>query len=118
MAVFGVEIDQIDEDKPAVGRRLQCGDEQIDVAVVALALALLSRVAMGENVADLADRDNGAPGLRGALQQVSVGRRHREILAVGGAGEVFCASADERTRDHTSDMERVAEPPPDAAKVV
>ena len=58
MAPFGVEIDQIDEDEAAVCGRPQRFDEKVDVAVVALALALVPGVAMGEDVADLADRDD------------------------------------------------------------
>ena len=58
VAPLGVEIDEIDEDETAVCGRPQRFDEKIDVAVVALALALVPGVAMGEDVADLADRDD------------------------------------------------------------
>ena len=60
MSPFGVEIDQIDEDQAALRRRRERIEEKIDIAVVALALALVPGVAMGEDVADLADRDDGA----------------------------------------------------------
>ena len=118
MAPFGVEIDQIDEDQPAVGGRLQRVDEEVDVAVVALALALLAGVAMGEDVADLADRDDRAARARGALQEIAGRRRNREILAVGGADEILGALADERPGDDAADVERIAEPARDAAEIV
>ena len=118
MAVFGVEIDQVDEDEPAVRRGLQRLDQQIDVAVVALALALLSGVAVGENVADLADRDDRAARPSRPLQKIAVGRRHGEILAIGRADEIFRRFADEWARDHPPDLQRIAETPPDAAELV
>ena len=58
MSPFGVEIDQIDEDQAAFGRRCERFEQKIDIAVVALALAFVAGVAMGEDVSDLADRDD------------------------------------------------------------
>ena len=87
---------------------LESIDEEIDIAVVALALALAPGVAMGKNVADLADRDDRPASARRSLQQIAVGRRNREILAIGGADEIFGASADERPGDDAADVERIA----------
>ena len=92
MAKFGVEIDQIDDNEPAVGGRRQRLEQEVDIAVVALALAFRSGVAVGENVADLADRDDRALGARSPLKQIAVRRGNREILAIGGADEVPGAS--------------------------
>ena len=93
-------------------------EQKIDVAVVALALALVAGVAMGENVADLADRYDRAAGAGGALQNIALRRRHGEILAVGGAGEVLGARAEERPRDHAADVQGIAQPPRNPAKIV
>ena len=72
MAPFGVEVDEIDEDEAAVRRGLERVEQEIDIVVVVPALDLAPGVAMGEDVADLADGDDGASGLRGASQQVPV----------------------------------------------
>ena len=118
MAPFGVEVDQIDEDQPAVRRGLERFEEKIDVAVVALALDLLAGVAMGEDVADLADGDDGAASLRRALQEIAVGRRHGEILAVRRADEIIRGPADKGPRDDPPDPERIAETARDAAELI
>ena len=118
MSPFGVEIDQIDEDQAAVRRRPERIDEKVDIAVVALALALVPGVAMGEDVADLADRDDSAAGASGALQNIALRRRHGEILAIAGAGKVLGARAEERTRDHAPDLQRIAQPARDPAKII
>ncbi len=60
MAPLRVEVDEVHEDDTAVRRLLQGFEQQVDVAVVAPAFDLAPGVAMGENVADLADRDDGA----------------------------------------------------------
>ena len=73
---------------------------------------------MGEDVADLADRDDRAAGARGPLQNIAVRRGHREILAVGGAGKVLGARADERPRDHAADVQRIAQAARDPAKII
>ena len=89
MTPLRVEVDQIDEDEPAVRRCLERFEEKVDVAVVALALALRPGVAMGEDVADLPDRDDRAARLSRPLQEIAVRRGNREILAVRGADEVL-----------------------------
>ena len=109
MPPFGVEIDQIDEDQAALRGRRERLEEKVDVAVVALALALVPGVAMGEYVADLADRDDCAARARGPLQEIAVRRRNGEILAVGGSREVLGARAEERPGDHAPDLQRIAE---------
>src|SRR5690348_3140598 len=118
MAPFGVEIDQIDDDEPALRGRRKRVEEEVDVGVVALALALVAGVTMGEDVADLADRDDRAARARGALQEVAVRRRYGEVLAVRRADEVFRARADEGPRDDPPNLQLVAELPRDAAELV
>ena len=88
MAVFAVEIDQVDENEAAVGGLAERAKREVDVGGVVAALDLAAGEAMGEDVADLADRRDLAPRLDRALQQIVGQRRNREILAVGGAGEI------------------------------
>src|SRR5580693_569115 len=118
MSPFGVEIDQIDEDQAALRRRPERIDEKVDIPIVALALALVPGVAMGEDVSDLADRYHRAAGAGGALQYIALRRRHSEILAVRGPGEVLAARAEERTRDHAPYLQGIAEPARDPAKII
>src|SRR5271165_1264064 len=109
MTPLRVEVDEIDEDEPAARRCLERLEEKIDVAVVALALALRPGVAMGEDVADLADRDNRAAPAGRPLQEIAVRRGNREILAARSADEILGASADEGPRDDAPDVERIAQ---------
>ena len=83
-----------------------------------LPLHLATGVAMGEDVADLADRDDGASRLRGALQEIAVRRRHGEVLAMGRADEILRIRPDERPRDNASDVQRIAKAARDAAKLI
>src|SRR3984957_336364 len=93
MSPFGVEIDQVDEDQAPLRRCPERIEQKVDIAVVALSLALVPGVAMGEDIANLADRDNRSAGAGGPLQNVAVRRRHGEVLAIGGAGKVLDACA-------------------------
>jgi hypothetical protein len=99
-------------------RRIQRAQEEVDVAVVALALALGAGVTMGEDVADLADRDDRAARARCPLQEVAVRRRNREILAMRGANEVLGASADEWPRYDPPYLQRIAETARDPAEII
>ena len=84
-----------------------------------LPLTLATGIAMGEDVADLADRDDCAPRLRGALQEVAVRRRHGEILAMGRADEVLGRLDPTNGRAITRPMfKRIAKPARDAAEIV
>src|ERR1700722_6705915 len=118
MSPFGVEIDQVDEDQSAFGRRGERLKEEVDIAVVALALALVPGVAMGEDVANLANRDNCAAGASRSLQNIALRRRHGEVLAIAGARKVLGARAKERTRDHAPDLQWIAQSARDPAKIV
>src|SRR5580704_14606702 len=118
MAPFGVEIDQVDDNQGALRRRPERIDEEVDIPIVALALALVPSVAVGEDVANLSNRDNCAAGAGGPLQNIALRRRHGEILAVGGAGEVLAAHAEERTRDHAPDLQGITQPARDPAKII
>src|SRR5208282_6493317 len=109
MTPLGVEVNQVDENEPAVRRRLERLEEKVDVAVVALALALRPGVAMSEDVADLADRDDRATRARRPLQEIAVRRGNREILAMRSADEILRASADEGPSDDAPDVERIAQ---------
>ncbi len=81
-------------------------------------LYLLAGAAMSEDVADLADRYDGATGLRENVEDRLAGRRRREILAVAGARETACGGADERARDDAADPVLVAERARDPAQIV
>ncbi len=58
---------------------------------------------MGEDVVDLADRDDRPPGIVGAVQQRRLGRQYGVILAVAGALEIGGRFADEGPGDHAAD---------------
>ena len=73
---------------------------------------------MGEDVADLADRDDIAARRAARCSRLPSRRGNREILAIGGADEILGACADERPRDDAADVERVAEPARDSAKII
>ena len=88
MAPFSVEIDQIDEDEPPFEAVGSASSKRSMLPSLSLPLRSVAGVVMGEDVADLADRDDRATRVRGPLQQVAVGRGHREILAIGGADEI------------------------------
>ena len=104
---------------PPSGVVLQRLEQQIDVAVVALALALVAGVAMGEDVADLADRDDRAARLRGALQadcRPAAGWRNPCGSACGRNPSRFAPT---NGRAMTRPMfERIAEAARDAAEIV
>ena len=119
MAPFGVEIDQVDEDKPPSGVSLQRLDEQVDVAVVAFALALAPGVAMGEDVADLADRDDRAPApAPRAARILPSGGGMAKSLRFGVRAKSLGARPNERARDHPADVQRIAQAPRDPAEIV
>src|SRR3984957_11032739 len=118
MSPFGVEIDQIDEDQAAFRSRLERIEQKVDIAVVAFALALVPGVAMGEDVADLADRDDGSASARRSLQNIAIGRRHGEILTIGGARKVLGARADEGAGDNAPDVQWIAQPACDPAEII
>ncbi len=88
------------------------------MVVVRLALALRARVAVGEDVADLADGHDGAAGLGATVEDVAVGRRDGEVLPVGRALERAAALADEGAGDDAADHQRIDDTAADAAEVV
>ena len=105
--------------KPPSGKVLHRLDGRRQAGIVAVRLDLPAGAAMGENVADLADRDDGPrPPLVSVSRIVSAGGGVGEILAVAGALEPVFGRADEGPRDDAADIERVAELPGDAAELV
>ena len=93
-------------------------ERQVDVVAVVPALEFAPGVAMGEDVADLADRDDLASGARRALEEVAGQRRDGEVLAMGGAGEIGRRAPDEGAGDDAPDRQRIAQAPRDAADLV
>jgi hypothetical protein len=63
----------------------------------------------------LADADDLAARFGGAREQIAGWRRHREILAMGGAREIGGGPADEGPRDDAADVQRIAQSPRDRA---
>src|ERR1700722_1997206 len=118
VAIFGVEIDEIDEDEAAVRRARQRLERQVDMRRIADALHLTAGAAMSKNIADLADRDDVPARLCGALENIVGRRRNREILAPRRADKIASAAADEGTRDDPADVERIAEDTRDAAEII
>ena len=64
---------------------------------------------VGENVADLADRDDSAAGLRETIEKRGRWRQHRIILAIGGAGEIAGSGADEGAGDDAADVQFIGQ---------
>ena len=58
------------------------------------------------------------PASSGALQEITVRRRHGEVLAMSRADEILRVRPDERPRDNPSDVQRIAKAARDAAKLV
>ncbi len=113
-----VEIDKI-SNRESVGRQsVERGEKQIEIGVVARPLTLLAGVSVREDVADLADADDGTSGLGGALEQVPRWRLHSEILAVGSPPERRSRFAGEGPRDHPADVQRIAKAAGDPADVI
>src|SRR5579883_1633298 len=118
MAVFGIEIDQIDENQSAIRDARQSLKRQVDMRHIVRAFHLPAGMAMGENVADLADRDDVAPRFGGALEKIAGRRRDGEVLAPRRARKFAGAAAEKRARNDAADLERIAELSRDAAKIV
>ena len=64
MAEFAVEIDEVRKDEAALGQRLHRVDRCGEAGIVAVRLDFLAGAAMSEDVADLADGDDGAARFR------------------------------------------------------
>ena len=76
---------------------------------MACALNLSTRVAMGENVADLADGNHRTPRLCRAIEEVADGWRHGEVLAVGRTAKIAGPRAKKGARDYATYIERINE---------
>ena len=87
VAVFAVEIDQIGEDESAIRQGFHGHNGSGQAGVVAMRLDLPTRAPMSENVADLADRDDGPAGFCKLIQDRVFWRLSGEILAVSGSYE-------------------------------
>ena len=72
----------------------------------------------GEDIADLADRDDRAACARRPLQEIAVRRGNREILAMRSADEILRASADKRPSDDAPDVDGIAQSARNAAKFI
>ena len=92
VAVERVEVDEVGEDERAV-RGVPCFRERrVEHRHVVLRQDGARDAAMGEDVGDLADRHHGAAGRGDAIEQGVGVRRRGQVLAVGGAFEVFALS--------------------------
>ena len=118
MAEVCVEIDVIGEQEAAVRKGFQRRDCHGEMLHVVAALHLGAGVAMTENVANLADADNGAPGLRRAIEDRAIGRWQREILAILRAFVSVGRRSHEWPRDDAPDVQAITQAPRDAADLV
>ena len=91
MAILAVEIDQVGEDETAIRQVCHGVDRSRQARVVAMRLDLLTRAAMSEDVADLADRDDRPAGLRQHIEDRVARRLSGKILAVAGSRETCLA---------------------------
>ena len=104
MAEIGIEIDEVGHDEAAVGQRLHGFQRGAHQRFVARNLDFAARAGMGEDVADLADRDDSAARLGQTIEKRWRRRQHRIILAVGGAGEISWRSVPMKGRAMTRPM--------------
>ena len=118
VAVFAVEVDQIDEDEAAVGGLAERRSARSTLP--ALSRPLISRpVKRWAKMSPILPIDTTSrPASTARCKQIVGQRRNREILAVGGAGEIGGGAADERPGDDAADRQRIAQAPRDAAEVV
>ncbi len=99
MPVFAVEIDEVDDDQSPVRHVPKRVEQMVEVRVVAGAVAFVAGVAMGEDVARLADRDDRAPVLRGPVEERALGAarpRSRGDGACAGTWPGRCRRRDAR----------------------
>lgn len=113
-----VEIEEIGEDQPAVGKPSQDVERRIEMPHVIRALDLLAGKAMPKNIANLADRHDRAGGAGESFEEIAGRRRKAEILAVRSADKTVARAALKGTRDHPADIEGIAEAPRNAAKII
>ena len=86
MAVEHVEIDEIGEHQAAVRSLVNGREARVEERHVAIGLCQLGHALMREDVADLADRVNRAPGFRQPVEDRWLRRQHRIVAPVAGAG--------------------------------
>ncbi len=118
MAEKRIEIDEVRKNQVAIAgivHATECGVEQRHVSG---GLARLRHAAVGENIADLADAYHPVAARGQPVEQCGLGWWHGEIAPVGCAFECLLGFADEGTRDHPADVQRVDQPADDAAKLV
>src|SRR5450631_3568678 len=118
VAKNGIEINEIRKDHAAVRKFPQGFKGSIEMFHVAVAFDLLAGKAVRKNIAYFADRHDRAPGFREPFKEITRRRWEPEILAMRGAEESFAFIAREGTRDHPPYIERIAQAPRDAAKIV
>ncbi len=118
MAPFGVEIDQIGEDEAAVGQRAEGVEGGGEIGVVAVRLDLPAGAAMGEDVADLADRDQRPPSAGQDVEKRVVRRGRGKILAVAGAGEAVSGEPTKGRAMTRPMLQRIAQAARDAADLI
>ena len=117
MAPFGVEIDQIDEDQPALRRssRAPRGEgRHCRRCSCPCARRPVSRWAKMSPILPI--ETTARPARAARCSRLPSGGGIGEILAVGGADEILGARADERPGDHPADVQRIAESARDAAE--
>ena len=108
MAVERVEIVEIREDQGARRRRACGGEHGIEGRRVVRRRDRAGDALAGENIGDLADGVDGAAGGNQAIEQGRCRRRHRIVVAIGGAPEA-ARCADERARDDAADIVGIGE---------
>ena len=67
MAMFGIEINEVCESETTLGQRLRYIEQLIEQRIITGRLDFFAGMAMGENIANLAQSDNLATRLIGAL---------------------------------------------------
>ena len=109
VAEIGIEIDEVGHDEAASRQCLHGLQRGAHQRFMARNLDFTAGAGVGENVADLADRNDGAARLGEAIEKRGRRRQHRIILAVGGAGEIVGGGADEGARDDAADIQFIGQ---------
>ncbi len=105
MAEFHVEIDEVREDEPALWQALEGLKSGIQQSHVAGSLDLLAGAAMGEDVANLSDRDDLPVRFRQPVEDRWLRGFDRPVLAVRRALEGSALLTDKGPGDHAANRE-------------
>ncbi len=99
-----VEVDEVRHHQAEVRCLARGRQRRVPQAVQAVGLDLPRHAHPGVDIRDLADRDHLPARARELVEHGGRRRRHRQVAAIAGAGEVVRRVAHEGPRDHAADV--------------